>query len=134
MDALGALNWFAIIVATILSFALGWLWFGPLFGKQWLESLGKTADDIEPSPKPFIISAVTTLVTCFVMAVLIKCLGIESWFDGAVLGLAVGIGFIAASNYSDGAFCGWSMKLMTIQSSYRAVYSVIMGILLAIWQ
>jgi glycerol uptake facilitator-like aquaporin len=31
-----SLNWVAIIVMTIVSFMFGHLWFGPLFGKQWM--------------------------------------------------------------------------------------------------
>lgn len=134
MELLADLNWWAILVAMLVSFAIGWPWYGPIFGKAWLAALGKTADEIEPSPKPFIISLVTTFITSFVMAVLIACLGINTWHDGAVLGLAVGIGFIAASNVSDGAFCGWSWNLVAIQSGYRVVYSVIMGVILGVWQ
>ncbi|MYD42264.1 MAG: DUF1761 domain-containing protein [Gammaproteobacteria bacterium] len=134
MELLLELNWLAIIVAALVSFAIGYPWYGPIFGKAWLAALGKTADEIEPSPKPFIISIVTTLVTAFVMAVLIACLGIQTWYDGAILGLAVGIGFIAASNVSDAAFCGWSWNLVMIQSSYRIVYSVVTGIILGVWQ
>lgn len=134
MELILDLNWWAIIVAMVVSFALGWPWYGPLFGSAWLDALGKTADEIEPSPKPFLISAVTTLVTAFTMAVLIACLGIDNWLDGAILGAAVGIGFIAASNVSDGAFCGWSFKLVIIQSGYRLVYSIVTGIILGAWQ
>lgn len=134
MELLGELNWLAIVVAAIVSFAIGWPWYGPLFGKAWLAALGKTADEIEPSPKPFIISMVTALISSFVLAVLIACLGINTWFDGALLGLAIGIGFIAASTVSDGAFCGWSWNLVAIQSSYRVVYTVIAGIILGVWQ
>ena len=134
MELLLDLNWWAIIVASLVSFAIGWPWYGPIFGTAWLDALGKSADELQPSPKPFIISLVTTLITAFVMAVGISCLEITTWVDGAVLGLAVGIGFIAASNVSDAAFCGWSWKLVAIQSGYRIIYSVIMGIILAVWQ
>ena len=134
MELLTDLNWWAIIVASLISFVIGWPWYGPLFGSAWLDALGKSADEIQPSPKPFIISLVTTLITAFVMAVIISSLGINTWIDGAVLGLAVGIGFIAASNVSDAAFCGWSWKLVTIQSGYRVLYSVIMGVILGVWQ
>ncbi|MBK9295243.1 MAG: DUF1761 domain-containing protein [Oligoflexia bacterium] len=34
------LNWPAIALAIILSYILGALWFGPLFGKQWAECMG----------------------------------------------------------------------------------------------
>ena len=134
MEMLADLNWWAIIVVSLVSFAIGWPWYGPLFGKAWLDALGKAPEEIEPSPKPFIISLVTTLITGFVMAVFVACLQITTWFDGAVLGLAVGIGFIAASNVSDAAFCGWRWKLVIIQSGYRVFYAVIMGIILAVWQ
>ena len=33
---LAALNWWAILVATVAAFALGGLWYGPLFGKPWM--------------------------------------------------------------------------------------------------
>ena len=134
MELLLQLNWLAIIAASLISFVIGWPWYGPLFGNAWLDALGKTADEIQPSAKPFIISLVTTLITAFVMAVLIACLQISTWLEGAVLGLAVGIGFIAASNVSDAAFCGWRWKLVAIQSSYRVLYAVIMGIILGVWQ
>ncbi|MCE2407189.1 MAG: DUF1761 domain-containing protein [Pseudomonadales bacterium] len=134
MELLTIVNWWAIIVASLVSFVIGWPWYGPLFGTAWLDALGKSADEIQPSPKPFIISLVTTLITAFVMAVLIVALNINTWSDGALLGLFVGIGFIAASNISDAAFCGWSWKLVAIQSGYRVLYSVIMGVILGVWQ
>ncbi|MCY4656779.1 MAG: DUF1761 domain-containing protein [Gammaproteobacteria bacterium] len=133
MDYLVGLNWIAIIVVTVVAFLIGWVWYGPVFGKAWLSALGKTEDEIQPSPTPFIISFITSLLTCIVMAVLIQQLGINTWMGGAVLGLVVGIGFIAASSASDTAFCGWSWNLWLIQSGYRVVYSVVMGLVLAIW-
>ena len=59
MIDLFALNWVAILIATVLAFVLGGIWYGPVFGKAWLTALGKTEDDIEPSASPFIISFFT---------------------------------------------------------------------------
>ena len=66
----GGLNWWAILVATAAAFALGALWYGPLFGKAWVAALGKSEDEIQPSPEPFIVSAVAALITCIVVAAL----------------------------------------------------------------
>lgn len=33
LDSFGDLDWLAIIVAAVAVFVLGWLWYGPLFGK-----------------------------------------------------------------------------------------------------
>lgn len=40
-DSLGDLDWLAILVAAIAVFALGWLWYGPLFGRIWSQETGQ---------------------------------------------------------------------------------------------
>jgi hypothetical protein len=127
------LNWFAVLVVTVLAFALGGLWYGPLFGKAWMAALGKTADDIKPSPAPFVISFFTALITAIVLAALIRTLAISGLAGGATIGALTGVGFIATAMASDSAFCGWGIKLFVIQSGYRVAYSIIMGAVLALW-
>ena len=127
------INWWAVLVATVLAFILGGIWYGPVFGKAWLDALGKTEDDIEPSPTPFIISFFTAGLTAVVLAWLIHATGMTGLANGALLGLITGIGFIATAMASDSAFCGWSVKLFLIQSGYRVLYSILMGALLGWW-
>ena len=43
------LNYLAIAVAAIVPSILGALYYGPLFGKQWLSSLGKTEAEMVPN-------------------------------------------------------------------------------------
>lgn len=128
------INWWAVLVATALAFVLGGIWYGPVFGQAWLAALGKTEDEIEPSPRPFIISFFTALLTAIVLAWLVVELGVVGPIDGAILGLVTGIGFIATAMASDSAFCGWSLKLFLIQAGYRVTYAVIMGAVLGGWQ
>ena len=133
LDFMG-LNWIAIAVATAVAFVIGGLWYGPLFGSAWMAAIGKTADEIEPSPTPFIVSFFAALLTCIVVAALIQNLGITSIGGGALLGAITGVGFIATAMASDSAFCGWGVKLFVIQSGYRVTYSIVMGAILGWWQ
>ena len=128
------LNWLAILVATVAGFALGGIWYGPLFGDAWLAALGKTADQIQPSPTPFIISFFTALITAVVLALFINALNISTLGGGVVIGLLVGIGFIATAMASDSAFGDTGLNLWLIQSGYRVLYSVLMGAILAVWR
>ena len=128
-----SLNWWAILVATVAAFALGGLWYGPLFGKAWLRALGKTEADITPSPRPFVIRAVTSLVTCVVVAALMALIGLTGLVAGLLFGLATGIGFIATAMASDAAFCDWGWRLWAIQAGYRVAYSVLMGGIIGLW-
>jgi hypothetical protein len=134
MDVLSNLNWLAILVATLIGFAIGGVWYGPLFGNAWLAALGKKLEDIQPSPAPYIISFVTALITAIVLAMLIQALGITSVYGGLHLGFAVGAGLIATAMASDAAFCGWGFNLFLIQAGYRVTYAIVMGIILAVWQ
>lgn len=127
MIDLMALNWLAILIATVAAFVLGGLWYGPVFGQAWMAALGKTEDDIEPTPMPFVISFFTAALTCIVVAALMQTLGIVTVLGGAVFGLVVGIGFIATAMASDTAFCGWGLRLFLIQAGYRVAYSILMG-------
>lgn len=127
-------NWWAILTATALAFVLGDLWYGPIFGKAWMAAIGKTEDELQPSPTPFIVSFFTALITAMVLAWLVQALQVSSWQGGAMLGAGMGVGFIATAMASDSAFCGWGLNLWLIQSGYRVVYSILMGALLGGWQ
>lgn len=134
MLEISGLNWLAIIVATVAGFIIGAIWYGPLFGDAWLSAIGKTADQIQPSPAPFVISFFTALITAIVLAMLISALNISTLGGGVVLGLLVGVGFIATAMASDAAFGDTGLNLWLIQSGYRVLYSVVMGAILAAWR
>ena len=129
----GGLNWWAIVVATATAFALGALWYGPMFGKAWVAALGKSEDELQPTATPFIVSAVAAFVTCIVVAALMHGLGLTGALAGIAFGLITGVGYIATSMASDSAFCGWGLKLWAIQSGYRVAYSALMGGIIGIW-
>ena len=43
------INYLAIAAAAIVPSILGAIYYGPLFGKQWLSSMGKTSEEMKPS-------------------------------------------------------------------------------------
>lgn len=52
-------SWIAVVVGTILSFLLGWLWYSPkLFGNKWAECLGVKMDAAHKMP----VGAMTTQI------------------------------------------------------------------------
>lgn len=42
-------NYIAVIVAALIPSIMGAIYYGPLFEKQWLSSIGKTKEEMEPS-------------------------------------------------------------------------------------
>jgi len=49
---MGDLNFIAIIVAALVPSILGALYYGSLFQKQWLSSLGRTEEEMVPNSMP----------------------------------------------------------------------------------
>jgi hypothetical protein len=59
-------NWVAVFVGTIASFALGWLWYSPkLFGTKWAQGIGITVQD---GSGPTAQSLITQFVGTFLLA------------------------------------------------------------------
>ena len=71
-------NWLAVLVAGIVPMIVGFLWYGPLFSKRWLELMETTAEEIQKNFNPLKThgaSFVLALVTAFILAQLFAGMG-----------------------------------------------------------
>jgi hypothetical protein len=57
-------SYLELIVITIASFIFGFLWYGPLFGKTWMQLMGKKMEDCQ-GKKPPVSSMLLTLLGTF---------------------------------------------------------------------
>lgn len=127
-------NWVAILIGGVFSMALGFLWYGPLFGKLWLRSIGKKAGELKSSPGIYIIAFIAALVTAYVLAVLIGALGISVWWRGALLGAVVSVGIGAAAALVNGMFLGNTISSWALFAFYQLVLYTLEGTLFAVWK
>ncbi len=130
---LSGINWLAVITAAAVGFGVGAIWFGPLFGTAWMKATNKEPVDLGHPGKAMGLTAVTTLVTCAVLAYLFDVLGIASWVAGLAWGMTVGAFFVGTSSFSDGLFIGLPNKLSMINIGHRIVYFSVMGAILGAW-
>jgi len=63
-------NYLAIAAAALVPMILGALYYGPLFGKQWAESTGKTMKELEPNNMA--VTYGLALLAAFILAFSIK--------------------------------------------------------------
>lgn len=40
------INYYAVVASSVLAMVVGAIWYGPLFGKKWLEITGANTSDI----------------------------------------------------------------------------------------
>jgi hypothetical protein len=92
------LNFFAIGAASVVYFGLGSVWFGPLFGKQWLKLVGLSLTEEDKKnavfmfAKTFLLDFLITLSTALIL-VLTKS---ETTFDALSVSAIIGLGFVIA--------------------------------------
>ena len=72
-SAFFVVHWFSIILATMSAFLIGGIWYGPLFGKSWMQSLGLTEGDLKNrnGSKTFGIAIVLSFIAAPTLAMFI---------------------------------------------------------------
>lgn len=132
-------NYLAIIVAAIASIALGSLWYGPLFGKQWIALSGMTKEQIEAGKakgmtKSYVIATIGSLVTAYVLAYFVTYLNASTITGGFQTAFCIWIGFVATVGLGSVLWEGKPWKLYALNMSYNLVNLLMMGAILAVWQ
>lgn len=131
------INWWAVVLATLVGWILGSLWYSPmLFFKPWLKASGMKPKDMKGSmAKPFVVSAVMTFVAATGLATLMCALGFNNWMQGATFGALVGLIFVAAIAT---IHCMFDRRKGTstvyfIDNAYNVVLLTIVGGIIGAW-
>lgn len=123
------LNYLAVIIATIVQFAIGAIWYSAIFGKLWAKIHGfdKLTKEVQlkmmKSMRPFYaLQALVTLVTAFVLALFITYL--PTWNAYAMAGF-FWIGFVVPTQVSSVIFGGtegkWIFPKIAVQAGAALV-------------
>lgn len=132
--ALSNINWLSVIVATIVAFILGSLWYSPvLFGKVWQKELGLSDEKIKNANMAVIFG--TSFVLEFIAALVLEMfLGPDAnVVTGIISGALVGIAWIATAIGTNYLFARKSFRLFLIDSGYFVVFFIVMGGILGAW-
>ena len=138
---LAAINWLAVIVATVIYFALGAVWFAPAtpIGRAWVASAGYQSPTTGASSSNvfYVVPAATTFVMVVATALIAGATGTDTLTEGVVLGLLVGIGYAAMIILTTAAFEFSKPRQWTwgvIDASYHVLGLLIAAVMLALWR
>ena len=128
------INIWAVLVAGVVYYILGFLWYSPiLFGKAWMNSLGKTKDEMEFGPKELIGSIIVALVIPLIIAVFLELIGTWDLIIALLVSILV---FIVMACIMLNALLYGSMNIKTflINSGYQLVGLILIGIIIGLWK
>lgn len=136
------INYLAVLVCGVLAMAIGFIWYGPLFGKKWLQVIGATQLDLErrkqmqrKAGKLYVVQFLLALFQVWVLAYYI-----EGWKDasGLVNALWIWAAFVVPTLAgtsmwnNDPTKVKWARFL--IQSGYQLVVFMAFGLILGSWR
>jgi hypothetical protein len=136
---LGSLNWLAVIVAAVIYFVLGALWYSPvMFARPWQAAIGWDASRQPPqmNPMTYVVPLVLYLVASIATGLMAAATGTDTLAEGVTLGLVTGIGYALTMTGVEATFDPNKPRPMTwfaITAAYHVIGFVILGVVIAIW-
>ena len=141
-----SINYFAVVACAVVAMPVGFVWFGPLFGKPWARHMGMA--DMQPPDagsmaKSMMIFFISNLLIAWVLAHAIEAWQASSWGlspDAAPWVYAVSAGFF---NWLGFFFpvqmnrVAWEQKswgLVMINSTFDLTRLMLFGLILSYWQ
>jgi len=145
------INYLAVLVAGIVIFVLGGLWYSPiLFARRWIALQGRTEEQERAQaaaanmPLLYVGAFVTSLLIGLTPAGILGHIGRDpvmaeagggvSAAHGAIIGFMCWLGFAASTSYATATFSGKPRQLWLIDTAYNLVCFVLAGIILAVWR
>ena len=131
-------NHAAVILAAVLFFVLGAVWY-TLLAAPWLAGIGKTVEQIERehggSMLPFIVGFIAVLVMCYTLNWIIgRGLEPPTAGSGAMSGGVVALGLIGATLALNYGFEARGVSLWFINAVYVLVGLAMAGAIIGGWK
>jgi hypothetical protein len=127
-------NLWAVLVAALIQWVLGALWYSLLFAKPWMALTGRTKGE---RPKGAIVAMVSSfiggLVLSYILAHVVLWSNAFSYRRGAFIGGICWLGFIAVPLFAQHLYEKRPLKLFAINAGYWLVALMISGVVLAVW-
>jgi hypothetical protein len=122
------MNWVAIIIATIVAMVIGFIWYGNRgFGKSWQSLVGRPIGQGQQPGPLYALTALAAFVEVIALSWFISTTGYKTGAGGAIIGLYIGLGFIATAMFSEVIFAGRPPRLLAINAGYQVFQAVVLG-------
>jgi hypothetical protein len=137
LDAFSDVNYLAVIVAALVYFALGAIWYiPPVMGRAWQKAGGIEMTEGEgPAPVLFVGTYVAYAAAGLATAALAVATGTDTAAEGIVLGLVVGVGyaFTAAAVTALYDRKPQPMAWWLINGIFNVIGLVVVGVIVGVW-
>lgn len=135
------INYWVVLAGGVAAMIVGFLWYGPLFGKKWLSVMHVSPEDLErrqamqkTAGPLYAIQFLLTLLQVYILAHFVQAWGEGSGIETAVwLWLGFVMPTLAASAMWNNLETRQKWTLFGLTAGYQLVIFVLFGYLLQVW-
>ena len=126
------IHWLAVIVAGLSGFAVGGVWYGPLFLKPWLRAEGKTKEQMGGGHPAMVfgLAFLCNLFSAFILDHTVSTYGDPDLALTVMITGGVALGFVIPAYGVNYLFAGRKLTLFWIDAGYWLVTYLVMGMIL----
>jgi hypothetical protein len=130
----------AVIVATLVHYIIGGLWYSPLlFGNKFIQLMNWTPAQLQQiqnksHAKELIIAFVLSFVVVYILAHFVQYTGAKNAAGGIQTAFWLWLGFIVTTQATTVLFEGRSLGIYLISIGYQFVGCALAGVILAVWR
>ncbi|MDQ5845688.1 MAG: DUF1761 domain-containing protein [Acidobacteriota bacterium] len=133
------INYAAVLVAAIVHFILGGLWYGVIFASKFVEITGWTSAQLDQIAaqshwSQYAVAFVTSLVLVYILAHFVQYTGAKGAVGGMQTGFWLWLGFVATTQLATVIFEQRKLGLYVLNVGYQLVACLICGAILAVWK
>ena len=138
-EVFAQINYWAVLVAAVVFWLIGMLWFSAVVGKDWSAEIKKHGIKIaKPTTGSMIAKSIWTFVLNFIVAfgiaILVNSLNIHLLGSAIILGLILGICIAAAVMAISYVWEGRSFKLSFYDIFYPFIGILVASIIITLWR
>lgn len=125
------ISWLAVVLAALVTFVVGGLWYGPLFKVSWQAEAGVT-DEMMGKRHPAIVfggAFLLNLFAAYILGHVLATYGQPPLATDVMIAFGVAAGFIVTAFGVNYLFAAKSLKLFAIDAGYWIVTYSLMGLI-----
>ncbi|MDA3906704.1 MAG: DUF1761 domain-containing protein [Bacteroidales bacterium] len=130
------LNHYAIWLAIVLQFILGFLWYGPFFGEKWMLMVGldlTAVEAIQPGIAIWLTNIISTIAAMYLLAWLFLKIEIRTALRGLFTAFLIAVTFIFLTTLTNNVFARLPYGLAWITGGFSMVGFSIAGTIYGVW-
>ena len=131
-------NYLSVLVATIAGMVVGFIWYGPLFGKTWIRLTKFSQTDINKAKekgmgKTYFWAFIVVLIFAYVLANFVYIWGTETASEAFQLAFWIWLGFVVTIQANAVLWGGKPFQLYIIDIAHYLVVLYVMSLILTLW-